>query len=751
MIRRALTPLATSTALAGALLAAACSDGPAHDRAFHLRIGDYAAFQGAQVTTSEIDASWQPDPELEPGWSSPPAAGEKTTLLTLAERDALLDVFTAEVSERTLEIEADWEGGTEGLRLGLMLNGNRLEHLSPRPGRQIYSIPVSAATLRPGRNVLRLQPRSEALLADSSGATDFAIRRLRWLTTDGAPLRRGDPAASIIWSPDPDSRIEMPNDSVFDVVTPIPPRARLTGELRAALADGEGELTASVTISLLTSAGAEHELLSLAMAAGDRRSRRLDLPVAAAPGELARLRFEVRGPAAAVVTWRHLVLVGEPLPDSTLASNPPARSSATVAARPDVMVILLDAARADAFSIYDGPYPTPTVDSLAVGGTVFARALAPSSWTGQSVPALFTGRGANALGIAHWGNRLPPGVPTMAETLAAAGYQTTLWSQHPFYRAHDDLERGFSTVSLVGYGPFDREALAQHLAATPGPRFTFVHLLPPHAPYTPPAPFAGARSSWYRADVPFTAQFLNAFSFGRIEFDMKDGDLRYIRDRYQENVDYADSLVAGILSVVEDQGRYDDTLIVLLADHGEGFLEHGQFLHTSELYEEFVHVPLIVKWPAGYPGPGSRSEQPVSLLDLLPTLTDLLGIEDAGPFQGESLLAPPAGARAIHMTTRGDSSGNRRAAPRLALELDGWKGIYRPLSDSLELFDKREDPGESRDLAERFPLHAQFLRQEILRRLWLDRQLAQLGAAPEAEQALDAAAVEELRALGYLN
>jgi arylsulfatase A-like enzyme len=420
-----------------------------------------------------------------------------------------------------------------------------------------------------------------------------------------------------------------------------------------------------------------------------------------------------------------------------------------------VIVIMLDAARADAFSPFGGPHETPAVARLAADGTVFRQARAGSSWTLQSVVGALTGLHADALGVSAWRDRLPDEVPSLPELLEAAGYDTVLFSQHPFYRYDDSYRRGFHRVRVLKGDDTTTLPPARELLASAGPTFALVHLLPPHIPYTPPEPFRGRYTSAYAGEMTVEPERLRPFTPDSPE-PPSEADVRYVHDRYLENVAYADSLVGRVLGILDRTGRYDDALIVLLSDHGEAFLEHGRFVHSLDLYREVLHVPLVVKWPQSLASFRSEVDEPVTLLDLAPTLVDALALRGAEDgFQGRSLLplafgetVPP---RALYAVTRGEGSPNRAATPRLMLESRGRSVHFAPLVDRTELYDVERDPGERNDLAPHQQLEALLLRQSLLVQSAWNRELLRVEEEEPPSEELDDESVEQLEALGYLN
>jgi arylsulfatase A-like enzyme len=230
-------------------------------------------------------------------------------------------------------------------------------------------------------------------------------------------------------------------------------------------------------------------------------------------------------------------------------------------------------------------------------------------------------------------------------------------------------------------------------------------------------------------------------------------ELRYVRDRYLENVAYADHLLGRVLSLLDQQGRYRETLVVLLSDHGEAFHEHGQFMHRLNVHREALHVPLIVKWPASVRGFRPEVTQPVSLVDLVPTLVDGLSLGGEDGFQGRSLLPlcfeGVSSERALYAMTRGRHLERDGPRPQLMLESGGWRILYRPRADEVQLYRVDSDPQERVDLARELPLRALLIRQSVLMQSAWNRDLLGVGI-PRADE-LDPEDREQLGALGYLN
>lgn len=555
----------------------------------------------------------------------------------------------------------------------------------------------------------------------------------------------------------PNRDIEMPADSFLEVYAKPGPDGRIVGTVAARFAPDTDQGTVNAVIDVVRPDGTA----TTWSAALSPRSAEAEVDAALGEwaGDVVGLRLRVFGSANGTVSWRDLRLTGAATPDALVhpedMTTPP-RSAAL--GHPDVFLIILDAARGDVFEGERGAELTPNVRAMAADGTTFTGAWAPSSWTGQTIPSLWSGRAPDTVGIENWGSRLPPTVTTFPEVLHEAGYHTQLWSQHNIYRARTPLRHGFEVFDEVDSADLtQRVVLPSVVDLIDEDRSTLavVHLLPPHAPYQPPEPFSGSRSSWYSGE-PITAHLLNQFDarFPPEDAELRDEVRRAALAMYEENVRFADHLVGRLLDDLRQQQRYDDALIIVTADHGEAFYEHGRFLHTSRLYEEYVHVPLVIKWPSSFTGFEPRVDTPVSLLDLAPTLIDGLGIEDERTlYQGRTLLPLVTGAaasdRILYAYTSGETDPERDPKPVYAVRWNDIKLIHDARYDETELYRLSDDPGEAVDLAQHEEFYARWLLQTL--RLSQARNAAHLLEAGGARQGeLDEETARALRALGYL-
>ncbi len=226
-------------------------------------------------------------------------------------------------------------------------------------------------------------------------------------------------------------------------------------------------------------------------------------------------------------------------------------------------------------------------------------------------------------------------------------------------------------------------------------------------------------------------------------------ELDHLVRLYDGNLAFADREIGRLRARLEAEGLLDKTVLIVAADHGEALFEHGFVGHNTQLYEESVRIPLIVRPPAGSMAVGRRVPALVDLLDVAPTVADVFGLLDQPDarrnFQGRSLLAVLAGApgkAAVLSRTVWDR-------PRYALRDARHKFIYDTRTGAEELYDLQADPGERRSLASSQPLRAAFYRQELHQWIAALAQSASDGSAGGPSR-LTREQCENLKALGYL-
>jgi arylsulfatase A-like enzyme len=416
-----------------------------------------------------------------------------------------------------------------------------------------------------------------------------------------------------------------------------------------------------------------------------------------------------------------------------------------------VVIVVLDAAGARYFGAYGNPLPTsPNTDALArEGGTVFTRAYAQSAWTLPSTASFLTGRYPRR----RKQTRTRVEGETLATAFRQAGIVTAAFSENPYVTTAYGFERGFD--EFEEYFPhtlLDRDprfyatesarptmdAIAWLEAHADRRTLLYLHLLTPHSPYQPPPPFGGRFDGGYTGPADGTTDTLLRINEGLLTPSPRDVD--HLRYRYQENLAYGDHQVGRVLESLRRTGRLDRTIVVVTADHGEAFREHGVMLHTTTLYEEMIHVPLVIRLPPRFGKMPSRYDGIVELRDVLPTLCEAMRVPGPVP-AGRSLL------RALHARVPGARVARSWTSDADALALGAIVAPRRKLildatARRLALYELASDPQERRDLAASEPARA----RRLARRLRAPHE--PVVQAPESRPFAPETA-EKLRALGY--
>ncbi len=471
--------------------------------------------------------------------------------------------------------------------------------------------------------------------------------------------------------------------------------------------------------------------------------------------ELATARAGSGARLAGNAGWSQVRLVREHLRD-----RQPARAGA-----PNVLVLLVDALRADGLGCYGAnPSPSPTLDGLAARGLVFEQAIAQASWTMPSVASILTGLLPQSHGVLgetpgseppvddDQGGRafLADALDTLAERAADAGITTFGASANPVVSRGANLAQGFETfvevpavtggTSWPHAGAVNR-AFLDWLRHNAGRRFLgYLHYMDVHDPYEPPDALRPARPPGIRALVAEgkVAKVAAAINWHHAPV-LPDVEVAYLRALYEASIRAWDGELATLLAGLRTAGVLDNTVVVVTADHGEAFQEHGKLKHCINLYDELLRVPLVVA------GPGVRVDRvagQVQGIDLLPTVVALLGLPPPPGLPGQNLLGAWQPRPAISETRWGilpDGQG----AELVSLRTAEWKLIRAPRASRILLYDLAHDPRERADVFDRAP------EGSALAAL-LARMCAEAPPPPRGGTGRDPRLEQKLRALGYV-
>lgn len=431
----------------------------------------------------------------------------------------------------------------------------------------------------------------------------------------------------------------------------------------------------------------------------------------------------------------------------------------------NLVVIMIDTLRADHLSCYgyEG-IETPAIDTLAGQGVLFRKTYSAAPWTCPSMASLFTSLYPEAHGMVLHPIRdfkkfrvLSPKLTTLTEILKKAGAETHAISEQIWFSETFGFAQGFDSFKMLEEGTRELTDLAlQQIGrlSSEKPFFLYLHFLDPHTPYTPPEPFIiphPGRGRFGLEGLDWDEWWQELWKINRRTPDV-DEYLSYLISLYDGEIAFVDHEIGRILDGLEARGLSENTVVALVADHGEAFLEHAM-LHGSTLYNEELIVPMIIKVPWDPELKSLTWNQPVSTLDLMPTLLDLLGLPVPNAIQGKSML-PQLMRRAPGESGEDPVSARRFICAENAYDLDLKKVqserfslILNKRTRQCNFFDLENDPWEQEDKLDLFPEefkeHWDFMMQ------WLEAE--EKWVRPDSPKIDLSGEVEDrLRRLGYL-
>lgn len=402
---------------------------------------------------------------------------------------------------------------------------------------------------------------------------------------------------------------------------------------------------------------------------------------------------------------------------------------------------------------------SPRLAELARQGVLFANATATAPWTQPSLASVLTGLLPAQHGVRVLGGILQPDRETLPELLEARGFETAAIVSHELLGENYGFAQGFEHFDashIGGHGGITSQqvsdAAIEWLEAREPERpfFLMLHYFDPHYAYQHHPEFS--RTDGYRGPL---SPGIGIEKLLALRPTLGPADVEYLIGLHREEVAFTDAAIGRLLAHLDAAGLAADTLVVATADHGEEFMERGWIGHTRTLYQELLQVPLVFRHPAL---PARRIDTPVSLLDLAPTLAELLGVAfpetpGSGVSFARSLRNPkvPVAERDVlaEVTYLPRTPGNEQAelmrAVKTSVQRGSLKAIHDATSGQTELYDLALDPGELHNL---YPGHPRAA--ELAERLKSYEAIAGHASAAQVKSLIEEEA-RRLEALGYLH
>lgn len=622
------------------------------------------------------------------------------------------------------------------------VNNTNIGEVGHEPGgfREVR-LEIPATAMRDGENYLLLRGlRTDA--DDASHAIDWAHVR---------PVPAGDATeAPTGWTPPRDvaRRHELAGESRDAFV--LPAGARITHHLET---PPEGHLVFAVggagrwEVRAQAQGQTRPRTLAEGTAGPSWAPQRLDL--GALGSRIIRLEFVSQADAGSEVAF------GEPrvvVPEVELAEFAPIRN---------VVVLTIDTLRASKLQMYEprSRVRTPHMDAFAAQATLFERAQAPENWTKPSVASILTSLFPATHGTKNDGSRLPDSVLTLGEIYQGEGFETASFLANGYVSRAFGFDQGWDHYTNyirerrnTDCSNVFREAGAWIEDHRDERFFVYIQTIDPHVPYDPPDRYL----DMYDPD-PYNGPIRNRNNHLLLE-DVKRGRATFSeRDKvrlealHDAEISDHDEHFGAFLARLDELGLTESTLFVITSDHGEEFEEHGSWGHGHSVYQELLHVPLLMRWP-GTGRAGARVPEVVSTMDIGPTVLEASGVDIPAVFEGRSLVGflrgdPPPGPHVAFS----DFQENRRVIRAL-----DYKLILRS-SLTYVLFDLGRDPAERNELGARdLPIAMRYLRTmsgQFLgaqdRSRWLEGGGA--AVAHDGGETMTEELCRQLVALGYMD
>ncbi|MFH1486669.1 MAG: sulfatase [Chloroflexota bacterium] len=428
-------------------------------------------------------------------------------------------------------------------------------------------------------------------------------------------------------------------------------------------------------------------------------------------------------------------------PGSAQTSSPAGKPTiaSSKRAKPNVLLITIDTLRADALGCYGNPrVKTPNLDALARQGVRFSITIAQYTQTNPSHASIFTGTYPATHRLRSQGSdKLPPSPPTLAEVLGSNGYTTAGIYSWPCFDPEWGLGRGFAHYkaaylkapqedkdwirSFEGRADLTTDSALHWLREKPSaPFFLWVHYQDPHIPYSPPSPFDTMYDEPRCEECPDGGWDTHDRVMAGESFS--DTEIAHLLALYHGEVSFADREIGRLLEEMSKASLMNDTVVIVTADHGEGFGENGGWWHPWVHYNTVLRVPLIMSYPAALPA-GLVIDTVVRSIDIMPTILDLADVSLSRQIEGRSLLPIITGLEKADKTAAFAQGPFDASTTMVTGE---WKLIRDNVKGKLELYNLKRDPEERNNLASADPQQASRLGQQL--RAWMDSH----GIKPEA-------------------
>jgi len=416
---------------------------------------------------------------------------------------------------------------------------------------------------------------------------------------------------------------------------------------------------------------------------------------------------------------------------------------------PNVIVLCIDALRADHLGCYGYDRPTSeNLDAFASKSLLFENAVSPCSWTLPSTASLLTGLQPNTHGVlGNTRNYLVDGITTLAEFLTVHGITTAAFTANELVCAAINFDQGFERF-IEGHDAcaerLNDDLIAWMESCGSNQFFAYVHYMEPHSPYSAPGRFRQHFDPDYVEKRDYSGPLPERWRLGQLGEGFSSDEAKHLVNLYDSEIYYWDFEFKRLLQTIESLSLKDETVIVVTSDHGEEFFDHAGLGHGITLYQEVIHVPLIIYDPRQKKG--RRISEYVNSAALFSTVSDRLGLKTPGFVQVESLFPLErisSRFQAIYSSTERNQAENKERWASMIIP--PYKRITGLLGAGEMLFNLAKDPQELNNLLLVQPDQSERFRERILE--WYQ---STAEAFPDEWQPLTQEILQKLKNIGYI-
>lgn len=700
------------------------------------------------VDVGAADQEWL----LVSGWDIRRETNNTTSAVVRTRTNAFLRFSTYSIVPVAISVRCRIEEGSAA-RLQVFINGTGAGSRAVGSEYKEIRYHVDPKRIAPGENSLAFK----VLSGRKGDNAAISIDRIQFMHPS-FPANESRPKIDATRG----AAIRTPVPSKITVFKKIPAGARLYMKYGLAERSGTSNEAAQFRISIEFEDGSTKQLASnLIHRRFLSRSRATtEISLAEFNGQLAGISLEaspVEGyHAPAEVQWTRAEILSHP--ESADEKSLPQREQddrRKGASKPNIILYLIDALRADSLQPYGYKKPvSPNIQGFSRESLVFENAYAQSAWTRASIASIFTGLYPSSHLVEGRYDRLSASLPTISTELKRHSYGTYGFITNGNVSRDFGFGKGFDVYQHLKERSGSKEIHVQSdeliatvddfLETTPAqPFFLYVHATDPHEPYTPePFPVEDLPQCAFDDPATYRASYV---IYGKSKYG--EDQLECVRALYDSEILKTDFYFGQFLNHLKERNLYDNSVILLTADHGEAFGGHGSLHHGQSLYEAEIRIPLLIRFP-GEKATSKRISTRVRHIDILPTVLDYVSNDPIRNSDGTSLLpllenhhepSPPVFSELdldIHKSK--------------ALILDDFKllEIWRGPHHYFQLFYLPADPGEQNDLLPENPVRAGYMK--ALLGEWSRSQQAKQQSDRKEQATPDPETEEALRALGYL-